>query len=236
MIWYYIGDKKIIIPDNFKHKLTLTYVNLHELVYSPHVEKNWDYFENACKAVFKYANKIILCNPILHLRNTLNPNEKQNCNYDIFEKLKYLADHPKLDKAILEELREKRKQKKEIFSDDFIKYNQKEINKSREIIHKNIREFKQIMKKKRTRLDLEESTKKQIYNIVLSQECANFKTSYSEINDDQWKQIELYLFSRISYYNKMKINDSVMKSEENDPGDMLNLQQFSNKNRACLIN
>lgn len=209
MIWYLIGDKKISVPDKNKFQLVATFINLHELLYSTRILYNFNYLQNACRAIFDSESERFCEEPLVYLHNIANPNNKIKPNDDYIRAIDFIAS---LDNNIFPV------ESKVNFEKLIKEYHQNTKDSFIIPALMKIEQHHSVIKECKEKVEMNMNNIK----IRLHQCIKNNFPDFIIQNKDFWKEIELFLYSYKEFFLK-KIHKNNATLENNDKNDLLNL-------------
>lgn len=213
MIWYYLSNGKLKIPDREKYTLVCTYLTLTELAFSPNNFKKLNEVQDATKKILDLKPELILLHPFGYARTLIDKNYKPEFNVEedlVFAFLRVLLSHPKeglLDNKFKGQLLEVVNKRKENSGDwsDFLN----ELNQP-------TKEISWVFKKYRS--DEWEKSKFQGWFVLqLNRLCDPIYST--DVID--WNNFELYENVYRRYHRNLLV--SKMKADINDNNDLENM-------------
>ena len=98
MIWYYLSQNKIQMPDPAEYKLVCTHLSLTELAFTPNNFKNLEEIQNAIRNILSIESDFLLHYPYDHARSLIDPNWNREYNIEedlVMAFIRVLLNHPK---------------------------------------------------------------------------------------------------------------------------------------------
>ena len=201
-IWYNLASGAIKLEDLKDVALIGTFINLRELVYSQNLKSKPEIVRAACGCLIKYAEDIILKDPVMHLvgmQQIVEGSEKKG--FGLLNEARNLS----LGALISEEVLNKELLEKEALGI--------EGTNNAMVFLEEIRP--RIIDKKSHRANKDYKAIQDFYNVVIG----NYTNNEYLLNDNfKWSKVDLLIKTTLEFFQELELS-STMKFKINDWAD-----------------
>ena len=214
MIWYYLSQDKVKIPDPDKYILVCTYLSLTELAFSQNNFNKLREVQQVIKSIFNIRPEIILSYPIDHALELIDTEYQFEHKIEedlVLGFLKVILNHPGeglIDNEFKEQL---------LFIVNKRKVNYEDWANFLNDLHEGVKEIGHIVKKFHND-DSDKSNFRGWFVRQLNESSFEKKYSAGQVN---WEKFELHEKVGARYMRNMYLTR--MKADRNDENDLQNM-------------